>query len=183
MSQYIRKKFPGGYFFFTVVTHNRRPLFNSSLARSILKSTWLDVQKKYPFQVIALCLLPEHIHCLLRLPEGDSDYSIRWSAIKAGFTKNYLAAGGREIPQSESRHRRRLRGIWQKRFWEHQIRDYDDLHNHVHYIHYNPVKHKLTEKVSDWPWSTFHQNRWRNHYKDFDWSGISAFGEGEDYLD
>jgi putative transposase len=89
MSQYIRRKYAGGYFFFTVVTHNRQPIFNNTLARSILKSTWVQVQEKYPFRVIALCLLPEHIHCLLRLPEDDNNYSIRWSAIKAGFTKNY----------------------------------------------------------------------------------------------
>ncbi len=67
-------------------------------------------------------------------------------------------AGGTESKQSRSRRRKRERGVWQRRFWEHQIRDERDLQRHVDYIHYNPVKHGLVENVEDWPWSSYH--RW-----------------------
>jgi len=183
MSHYRRRKNAGGYCFFTVVTYNRQPLFNSPEARKILRKVWLETQARYPFKVTALCLLPDHLHCLWRLPEGDCDYSKRWAAIKAGFTRRFHSIGGQGVAQSVSQQKRRNGGIWQKRFWEHQIKDYDDLHNHVHYIHYNPVKHKLVENVRDWPWSTFHQTRWQKQYKEFDWSGIAAFGDGREYLD
>jgi len=183
MSHYRRKRYPGGYFFFTVVTYDRRPLFNDPKARKILKNVWQETQVKLPFKVLALCMLPEHLHCLWRLPEEDSDYSKRWASIKAGFTKNYLAAGGKRATQSVSQEKRRNGGVWQKRFWEHQIKSEDDIQNHINYIHYNPVKHKLVENVRDWPWSTFQQPRWQNKYKDFDWSGVKVFGDENPDLD
>ncbi|GAI70267.1 unnamed protein product [marine sediment metagenome] len=77
--------------------------------------------------------------------------------IKKGFTSTYLRVGGVESTQSNSRKQKRERGIWQRRFWEHQIRDENDLQRHVDYIHYNPVKHKLVEKPEQWPWSTYHK--------------------------
>jgi putative transposase len=155
MTQYRRAKFPGGYYFFTVVTYRRRRFLADDLSRACLGSAWQNVRMDRPFDVVAFCLLPDHLHCLWRLPEGDNDFSQRWMLIKKGFTRRYLKAGGRECGQSLSRDKKRERGLWQRRFWEHQIRDEDDLHKHVDYIHYNPVKHGLVDTVENWPWSTY----------------------------
>ena len=106
---------------------------------------------------MAFCLLPEHLHCIWKLPPDDGDYSARWSSIKRDFTMNFLKGGGDESAQSDSRLKHRHRGVWQKRFWEHQIRDEKDLQNHIDYVHYNPLKHGLVEDVADWPWSTYHK--------------------------
>jgi putative transposase len=157
MTNYRRAKFCGGYYFFTVVTYRRRRFLVDDLSRTCLRNAWRSVCQNRPFEVVAFCLLPDHLHCVWRLPEGDNDFSQRWMAIKKGFTRRYLKAGGHEPGQSLSREKKRERGIWQRRFWEHQIRDQDDLHRHVDYIHYNPVKHGLARAVEDWPWSTYHR--------------------------
>ncbi|MHC4539079.1 MAG: REP-associated tyrosine transposase [Planctomycetota bacterium] len=165
MTDYRRAKFHGGYYFFTVVTYLRRPFLVDDLSRVCLRSAWRRVQRDRPFKVVAFCLLPDHMHCLWRLPEGDNDFSTRWLLIKKGFTCRYLKAGGLESGQSLSRKTKRERGIWQRRFWEHQIRDEKDLHKHVNYIHYNPVKHGLIDDVEDWPWSTYHRFVREGFYK------------------
>ena len=156
LSNYRRAKFPGGYYFFTVLTHKRRKIFVDSVAREQLRNAWQRVCCDHPFDVIALCLLPEHIHCIWQLPGGDADFSIRWRLVKTYFTRAYLATNN-ETRQSNSRTQRGERGIWQRRFWEHQIRDENDLNNHIDYIHYNPVKHSLVQSVDDWPHSTYHK--------------------------
>ena len=179
MSHYRRSIQAGGYFFFTVVTHQRRPILTDTPGRSCFHNAWKSVQQRRPFRVIALCLLPEHLHCIWQLPTEDNDYSYRWSAIKAGFTTRYLAAGGCESSQSHSRQQRRHRGIWQKRFWEHRLRSEEDLQHHVDYIHYNPVKHCLVNHPAHWPWSTIHQPRWRQRYDNFDWTGIMALTDDQ----
>lgn len=157
MTDYRRSEFCGGHYFFTVVTHNRRCFLAEELARGCLRRAWQQVRQARPFKVIALCLLPDHLHCVWLLPENDNDFSTRWQSIKKGFTRQYLEAGGREMPQSRSRHKKRERGLWQRRFWEHQIRNERDLERHIDYIHYNPVKHGLVTIVDDWPWSTYHR--------------------------
>ena len=157
MTTYRRANLAGGYYFFTVVTHGRRAILTESLARDCLHAAWERTKEQTPFEDVALCLLPDHLHCLWKLPEGDADFSLRWARIKAGFTHRYLEAGGVESAQGRSRHRKRKRGIWQRRFWEHQIQDERDLQRHVDYIHYNPVKHGLVERVQDWPWSSYHR--------------------------
>ena len=157
MTDYRRSKFCGGYYFFTVVTHRRRPFLADDLARACLRAAWRRVRQDRPFEVVAFCLLPDHLHCVWRLPEGDGDFSQRWMLIKKGFTRQYLRAGGCESRQSVSRQKKRERGIWQRRFWEHQIRNEEDLQRHVDYIHCNPVKHGLVGVVEDWPWSTYHK--------------------------
>ena len=157
MTDYRRSQFGGGYFFFTVVTHRRRPFLVDDLSRGCLRAACRRVRQDRPFEVIASCLLPDHLHCVWRLPEGDNDFSLQWMLIKKGFTRRYLQAEGHELRQSLSRQRKRERGLWQRRFWEHQIRDVDDLQKHVDYIHYNPVKHELVDAVEDWPWSTYHK--------------------------
>ena len=157
MSHYRRTEFHGGYYFFTVVTYKRRKILTGELARKHLRHAFEKVRSKRYYETIAFCLLPEHLHCIWKLPEGDGDFSARWSFIKRNFTMNYLRAEGDEFTQSSSRLEHRHRGIWQKRFWEHQIRDERDLQNHIDYIHYNPVKHGLVKDIDEWLWSTYHK--------------------------
>jgi len=157
MSHYRRVKFYGGYYFFTVVCYKRDKILADEIARKCLRNAFEKVRSERHFETIAFCLLPEHLHCIWKLPEGDGDFSIRWSLIKRDFTINYLKEGGKESTQSNSRLKHRHRGIWQKRFREHQIRDERDLKSHIDYIHYNPVKHELVKDVDEWPWSTYHK--------------------------
>ena len=157
MSNYRRPKSQGDYFFFTLLTYKRQKLLTSRLARKSLKNAFVATQADHPFKIIAFCILPEHLHCIWYLPTNDKDYSMRWSLIKKIFTRTYLVGGGIELPQSISRQNHRHRGVWHKRFWEHQIRDDRDLQNHINYIHYNPVKHDLVKNVKHWPWSTYHK--------------------------
>lgn len=170
MSNYRRKKIEGAYYFFTVVTYSRRSFLTDDLTRSLLKESLRQVQADRPFAMPALCLMPDHLQCIWRLPAGDSDYSTRWSIIKRLFSKAYIVAGGKGMSQTHSRVKKRELGIWQRRFWEHRIRDEGDYWNHLHYIHYNPLKHKLVECLEDWPYSTFHRFRQQGIYDDFDWS-------------
>ncbi len=157
MPNYIRAKFEGGYYFFTVVTYNRKRIFNTEFTRSCLRQAIRRTQIKHPFETIAICLLPDHLHCLWKLPENDADFSIRWSSIKGRFSREYLRCSDRQGPVPFSRKRKEEVCIWQRRFWEHQIRDEKDLQGHVDYIHYNPVKHGLVRQIEDWPWSTYHR--------------------------
>ena len=169
-----RRSYKGLTYFFAVVTHKRRMFLTDTLARQCLREVWKGVQAKYPFEVVAFCLMPEHLHCIWRLPPEDVDYSRRWGLIKKQFSPLYIARGGQEIPQSESRVKKRELGIWQRRFYEHRIRDVEDLQNHIDYIHYNPVKHGYAESVFDWPWSTIHKYHRLGHYRDFDWSVVDS---------
>ena len=142
MPRYMRAQQLGGTFFFTVVTYRRRKLFYEANNRLILKKVILEVQSTHPFNIDAWVLLPEHLHCIWTLPERDTDFSKRWGQIKAKFSKKLS---------------RPATPIWQNRFWEHLIRDDRDLHTHLDYIHYNPVKHGLVASPGDWPSSTFHR--------------------------
>ena len=105
-----------------------------------------------PFAINAWVVLPEHTHWIWTLPEGDADYATRWRRIKTAFSLQQPKIEAR----SSVRQARGERGIWQRRYWEHQIRDDDDYRRHVDYIHYNPVKHGWTRRVVDWPHSSFH---------------------------
>ncbi|PKO04767.1 MAG: transposase [Chloroflexi bacterium HGW-Chloroflexi-3] len=170
MPQYRRLRINGGTFFFTVVTYNRFPLFNNPQCRSILHNAWEDTQQRFPFKTIAICLLPDHLHCIWQLPEDDANYSIRWKEIKRLFTKHYLIEIGPGAHRNESRQKRREAAIWQRRFWEHVIQDDMDFERHLDYIHYNPIKHGYVEKASDWQWSSFHKFVKEGIY-DNDWVG------------
>ena len=174
MTNYRRAQFEGGYYFFTVVTYQRRAFLTGERARACLREVWEETKRRSYFDVVALCLLPDHLHCVWKLPDGDYDFSQRWSRIKAGFTRRYLCSGGNEYGQGPSRTRKRERGIWQRRFWEHQIRNEKDLQRHVDYIHYNPVKHGLVEQVEDWPWSTYHRYIREGIYPRQPWHDIQA---------
>lgn len=149
--RYRRTNEAGGTYFFTVNLAER----NSDLLVSHiddLRAVTQAVKQVHPFAMLAMVVLPEHLHAIWRLPSGDADYPMRWSLIKAGFS--------RRLAKTESVHAsrraKRERGIWQRRYWEHQIRDETDLARHVDYIHYNPVKHGWVTRPVDWPHSTLH---------------------------
>lgn len=168
MSDYRRYFVAGGTYFFTVVTERRTPLFANASARRLLGSTMRRCFLIYPVQSVAIVLLPDHVHALWTLPRGDADFSLRWRWIKREFTRAWLVAGGSEQPTSSARRAERRRGLWQRRFWEHTIRDEADLEAHFDYVHYNPVKHRLVSRVCDWPWSSFHRWVRAGHYS-ADW--------------
>lgn len=140
MSDYRRVLIPGGCYFFTLVTHRRKPVFSHSHAVDSLRDAMRTERKRRPFDVDAMVILPDHLHCIWRLPDGDADYSSRWREIKKGVTRALT-----DITPP----------IWQPRFWEHHIRNEADWRNHLDYIHYNPVKHGLTSSPKDWPHSSF----------------------------
>ena len=176
MSRYRRAKVEGGVFFFTLTLADRS---SDLLVRRIdrLRRSYMSVQEKYPFETIALCVLPDHLHVVWSLPPGDADFSGRWSLIKGGFSRGLAVNAHR----SSSKISKREKGIWQRRYWEHAIRDDADLARHVDYIHFNPVKHGYVSQVRDWPHSTFHRYIARGLLPP-DWGGdvrdaIGAFGE------
>ncbi|MGZ8257332.1 MAG: REP-associated tyrosine transposase [Gallionella sp.] len=152
MSRYRRSLVEGGTFFFTVALADRRSaLLVEEIER--LRAVYRRVQRDYPFETVAICVLPDHLHALWRLPVDDANFSLRWSLIKSGFSRGLPAS----VNRSESKIAKREKGIWQRRFWEHQIRDDLDLQRHVDYIHFNPVKHGYVARVVDWPYSSFHR--------------------------
>ena len=158
MPNFRRSILPGGTFFFTVVAEQRARILCGEHARKILGETLRECRVQWSFQIDAFVLLPDHLHALWTLPAGDADYSKRWAWIKKEFSKSWLSIGGSEQEVGSSRTRRRRRGVWQRGFWEHTIKDEKDYARHFDYIHWNPVKHGLVEAVCDWPFSTFH--RW-----------------------
>jgi putative transposase len=119
---------------FTVVTYNRISIQYLSISKY-----WKDTQRRFPFETKAICLLPDHFHCVWQLPEDDANYSIRWKEIKRLFTRQYLIEIGPGEKRNESRQKRGEAAIWQRRFWEHTILDDDDFERHFDYIHYNPI--------------------------------------------
>jgi len=170
MPEYRRIRIEGGVYFFTVVTYHRKPIFNEPRARKILHDAWKDVQARFPFETIAVVLLPDHLHCIWKLPTGDANYSVRWKEIKRLFSKEYKQIIGPGEERNTSRQKREEAAIWQRRFWEHTICDEIDLENHVDYIHYNPIKHEYVTKAADWQWTSFHRLVGEGIY-DNEWMG------------
>jgi putative transposase len=169
MPEYRRNFVPGGSFFFTVVTANRAPFLTGERARQLLGEAFRETRESWPFTVEALVLLPDHWHAVWTLPEGDAAYPRRLGYLKKEFTKAWLGAGGPEQAVSRSQRRDGRRGVWQRRYWEHTLKDEDDFARHCDYIHYNPVKHGLVACPHQWEWSTFH--RWvRAGYLEQDWA-------------
>jgi len=152
MSSYRRARVAGGSYFFTVTLEDRS---SSLLVDRIdaLRQAFASTRVELPFRIDALAVLPDHLHCIWTLPDGDSDYSSRWQRIKGRFSR--ACPAGEAI--SASRGRKRERGIWHRRYWEHTLRDGGDYASHVDYIHYNPVKHGHAGRVLDWPHSSFHR--------------------------
>jgi len=157
MSNYRRANGTGATYFFTVVTYRRQKFLTKPENRHALRNAVAAAKRIYAFDIEAWVLLPDHMHCIWRLPENDSDFSKRWGIIKASFTKQNKARLHHEKWMNQSKHKHRESTIWQRRFWEHQIRDDSDFERHVDYIHFNPVKHGYVDRVSDWPYSTFHR--------------------------
>jgi putative transposase len=166
MPNYRRAFVAGGTWFFTVNLLQRHG--NNLLVREIelLRRVVQQVRQKHPFHIDAWVVLPEHLHCVLTLPPGDSDFSLRWRLIKSAFSR----ALPREERISATRQKYGERGIWQRHYWEHLIRDELDFQRHVDYVHVNPLKHGLVKRVRDWPYSTFHQNVEKGIYP-LDWCG------------
>ena len=157
MPNYHRRFRPGGTFFFTLVTYRRARFLCDDVARTLLRAAIEQRRSKYPFRTDAMVLLPDHQHAIWTLPEGDADFSRRWGLIKKSFTQAWTATGGWEGAISDSRERNRRRGVWQRRFWEHTIRDERDYEKHLDYIHYNPIKHGHVKCAHAWKWSSFHR--------------------------
>jgi len=151
--RYRRARTKGGTYFFTVVTHNRREFLCTPENVALLRSVCKNVMVSHPFAIDAMVIMPDHIHALWTLPEGDDNYAIRWSLIKGGFTRSCGEICKGEL--SVSRIARKQQGVWQHRFWEHEIRDEEDFERHADYIHYNPVKHSIAKTPADWEYSSF----------------------------
>ena len=150
MPDYLRSRVPGGTYFFTVNLLDRnRPLLVENVEH--FREAVRRVRELMPFHIDAWVVLPEHTHALWTLPNGDADFPRRWQAIKMAFSKR-IESGETLSP---SRRSRGERGIWQRRYWEHTIRDDRDYAVHMDYIHFNPVKHGLVAEAADWPYSSF----------------------------
>jgi len=151
MTNYRRNFLKGGAYFFTVVTYERRPLLTTETNIARLREAFRRTQQAHPFEIEAIVILPDHIHAVWQLPDGDKDFSGRWQKIKRYFS---TGIAGPEVVD-KSRRSKREKGIWQRRFWEHTLRDEDDWRRHLDYIHFNPVKHGYVQRPGDWPYSSF----------------------------
>ena len=152
MPEYRRQRVPSGTYFFTVNLQDRG---SQLLTRQIdaLRHAVRAARTRSPFHIDAWVVLPDHMHCVWTLPPNDTDYSGRWRAIKKAFSKSIPADEHRTATQRA----RAERGIWQRRFWEHTIRDDQDYAAHVDYVHFNPVKHGWAPEPAAWPYSSFHR--------------------------
>jgi putative transposase len=162
--RYRRNWLAGGTFFFTVALVNRRSeLLTGSI--DVLRAAMRTVRVERPFEIDAMVVLPEHVHAVWTLPAGDADYAHRWRRIKSVFTRGVLRQGAAFRRRDESGV-----ALWQRRYWEHTIRDDADFARHVDYIHYNPVRHGYVVHALDWPFSSLHR---------FVRDGVLADGWGE----
>jgi len=176
MTNYRRNFLSGGSFFFTVNLAERRlRLLTTHI--DLLRRAFRDVRRRHPFDIQAIVVLPEHLHAVWTLPEDDCDFALRWRLIKTIFSPGLPV----DERVSASRAGKGERGLWQRRYWEHTLRDEGDLARHVDYIHFNPVKHGHVNRVKDWPYSSFHRMVRLGIYP-LDWAGdatenAASFGE------
>ena len=194
MPHYRRAHQKNGQYFFTVVTGNRNPVLVHEPILQALREAIQQVRKDLPFAIDAWVLLPDHMHCIWTLPEGDDAYGKRWSIIKRLVSKTVAGATGSPLPAdreqyskagcavrtvlpTRSQQKRRESGFWQRRFWEHLIQDQNDFHRHFDYIHFNPVKHGLVSRVDDWPYSSFHRYVSEGVYQT-SWGGNEEYDKG-----
>lgn len=174
MVNYRRVRLAGGTYFFTLTLKDRR---SDLLVRhvALLREAMGRVRQRQPFDLLAAVIMPDHLHLLMQLPNGDSNYSVRLRDFKALFVKSLRAAG-----EPIGLDARGGADIWQSRFWEHVIRGERDLATHIDYIHFNPVKHGLVGRVADWPYSSFHRVV-RQGLLPLDWgAGVGVEIEGDD---
>jgi putative transposase len=176
MTTYRRAHIQGATYFFTVNLADRQSnLLVGHIER--LRAAYVKVALAHPFKTLAVCVLPEHLHAIWQMPLEDADFSLRWRLIKTQFSRGLPKAKNR----SASKIKHRESGLWQRRYWEHLIRNERDLQRHVDYVHFNPVKHGHVERVIDWPYSSFHRYV-RMDQLPRDWAGgrdagRSRFGE------
>jgi putative transposase len=176
MVYYRRSRVGGGTYFFTVNLKNRR---SDTLTGNIdlLRESFYETKLRYPFHVVAIVILPDHLHAIWSLPDDDTTYSTRWQLLKSSFTRQLRKQGACISQNSKGEY-----NVWQRRFWEHTIRDETDLKRHIDYIHYNPVKHGYVDHVKNWPFSSFHRYV-ENEWLDINWgvtyreSSVKTFGE------
>jgi len=173
---YRRAFAPGGTFFFTLVTYKRRPIYSSPQAIETLRDAFRFTIQQMPLTIVASPILPDHMHFIWTLPSESSEYSTRWKLIKGHFTRQWCAKEA--VSESASRAQKGEKDVWQRRFWEHLIRDEVDLTRHVEYIHYNPVKHGLVNSPCDWEYSSF-MSYVREGICPIDWGGNGTIWEGE----
>ncbi len=177
MPNYRRLFVPGGTWFFTVNLQDRRQKLLTENV-DLLRAAFSHTKKQWPFRIDAIVILPDHLHAILTLPNEDTDFSLRWRLIKSYFSKGIKS----DVTPSWSKTKRKERGIWQRRFWEHYIRDEEDYQFHKEYCYINPMKHRLVSRVKDWPYSSFHQDVADGLVHE-DWagdiSGIKFLGEAE----
>lgn len=152
MVNYRRQYAPTGLYFFTVALKNRRSALLVEQA-DLLGNAMRAAQARWPWETVAIVIMPDHLHAIWQLPDGDTNYATRWRDIKSSFVRS-LTKAGHKIERNE----RGETNIWQARFWEHVIRDDDDLQKHIDYIHFNPVRHGHVARVADWPYSSFHRH-------------------------
>lgn len=158
MSEYRRLYREGGWYFFTVLTYHREKILTQPAHIMRLRHAFHLVKDKYPFYIDGIIILPDHIHCIWRLPTEDDDFSLRWKLIKRYFSI------GINTPLTG----RAEKKVWQRRFWEHLLRNEKDWQAHMDYIHYNPVKHGYVKSPKDWHHGSFHSAVKRGLY-DEDW--------------
>ncbi|MBD2314354.1 transposase [Desertifilum sp. FACHB-1129] len=164
--RYRRARMPGATYFFTVVTYQRQQILHLPDNITLLRQAFRHVKQRHPFNIDAIAILPDHLHCLWTLPPDSADFSTRWRLIKQYFSRS--CQQHYKQPRSRSRIKKQEQAVWQRRFWEHQIRDDRDFSNHVDYIHFNPVKHGLVTAAREWPYSSFRRFVEAGQYEE-DW--------------
>ena len=173
MPSYVRWREVGATYFFTVVTYKRRHIFSDEVARRILREAFAFVGRRLPFEMPACVLLPDHLHCVWVLADGDDDFPRRWRQIKERFTRGFVETGGVALGVTDQQRAQGRVGIWQPRYYEHRIRGERDYLQHRDYIHLNPVKHGYVNAPEDRQWSSFHRHvalGWLDPH----WPGSSA---------
>jgi putative transposase len=155
MSHYRRANTTGATYFFTVVTYQRRNFLCDDDARVALRDAIIKARERHPFQIDAWVLLPDHLHAIWTLPPDDANFTLRWQQIKRHVTQQCGHRLHENALMNESKHKHRESTLWQRRYWEHQIRDEADYQRHMDYVHYNPVRHGLVARAIDWPHSSF----------------------------
>ena len=173
MPEYRRAKATGGTYFFTVVTYERQAVLTESDVRQALRAGIQRARAILPFESDAWVLLPDHLHCIWTLPAGDVNFPARWAVIKRHVSQCCHERFGIKERANDSRRKRKELAFWQRRFWEHRIRDETDFSRHVDYVHWNPVKHGYVGKAADWPYSTFHRHAALGIYP-IDWGGTGS---------
>jgi putative transposase len=170
------RRISGTTFFFSVVAYRRRAMFCDEAFRQALNAAIRYVRARHPFCIDAWVLLPDHMHAIWTLPDGDHDFSSRWATIKHLVSRSCGGDYHQPETQTTSARNRRESTIWQRRFWEHRIRDERDMEMHMDYVHFNPVRHGYAQSAAEWEYSTFHRHVKAGLYP-LDWGGSPGLAD------